>query len=142
MIRERNMYAEVYEILEVLGSEYKDKLPIKLYEYIANNRNVEHICNFDTENLNNKRIMTDTVEFISYLNLMYWCDDETEKQRLISIYQKNEDKAKEDIKEKLTFNNNIADYTTKEVIKEVAIYKKESKLENIINKILKFLHLR
>lgn len=76
------------------------------------------------------------------MNLMYWCDDETEKQRLISIYQKNEDKAKEDIKEKLTFNNNIADYTTKEVIKEVAIYKKESKLENIINKILKFLHLR
>ena len=141
MIRERNMYAEVYEILEVLGSEYKDKLPIKLYEYIVNNRNVEHICNFDTENLSNQKIMTDTVEFISYLNLMYWCDNETEKQRLISIYQKNEDKAKEDIKEKLNFNNNINN-TTKVVNKEVTIYKKESKLENIINKILKFLHLR
>lgn len=124
---------------------YRDKLPIKLYEYIVNNRNVEHICNFDTENLNNQKLMTDTVEFISYLNLMYWCDDETEKQRLISIYQKNEDKAKEDIKEKLNFNNNTnntINNTTKIVDKEVAIYQKETKLKSIINKILKFLQLK
>ena len=136
MIRERNMYAEVYEILEALGSEYKEKLPIKLYEYIVNNRNVDYICYLDTENLNASKIMPETIEFISYLNLMYWCDDESEKQRLISIYQKNEDRINEEAKKKLNFNN--TNYVINENNKDVIVYKKESILKKIINKIVNF----
>ena len=91
MDNDGDMYEEVYAILEMLGSEYKNKLPIKLYKHIAKNRNKSYVLNNTVTN--GLRLRKDTIEFISYLNLMYWCDDVAERQRLVEIYTKNEEES-------------------------------------------------
>lgn len=139
----RRAYSEVDTFLNLIDEESRNKVPEKLREFFKREKDHSYVKDIKSDiPVSNQNFQKETLAIIAFLNLHYWCDDEKEKQRLISIYQKNEDKAKKDIKEKLNFNNNITEYTTKIADKEVAIYKKESKLGNIINKILKFFHLK
>lgn len=100
-MNESNMYAEVYKILEILGRQYINKIPEDLLKSIESRRNRDYVCNisasfpFDEQN-----IMDETIEFISFLNLEYWEDNEEEKQKLISIYAVNEKSYQAKLREK------------------------------------------
>ena len=89
--------SEVYCILEILGDSYKNKLPKKFLEFINLNRNTEFSLEINENEYQNLNISKDGLVLISFLNLKYWVDDENEKQRLIDIYKKNEEKKQENL---------------------------------------------
>lgn len=91
--------SEVYCLLEILGDSYKNKLPIRFLEFINQNRKEEFSLeiNENEDEYTNLKISKDGLVLISFLNLKYWVEDETEKQRLIEIYKKNDEKSEENI---------------------------------------------
>lgn len=89
--------SEVYCILEILGDSYKNKLPIKFLEFINQNREEDFSLEINENEYENMKISKDGLVLISFLNLKYWVEDESEKQRLIEIYKKNDEKREEKI---------------------------------------------
>ena len=104
-MNEANMYTEVYEILKILGAQYINKLPNDLYKYIENNRNKNYLTNIDISlPIEEQHFMKETIEFISFINLKYWADEE-ERKKLISIYNENEIKYNEKYNSENIFKN-------------------------------------
>ncbi len=100
-----DVYSEVYEILSILGNDYIDKLPSKLYEHISNERNKENFVQFDVNQpIEKQGIEKDTMNFIAYLNLQYW-SDEKEKQKLVKQYTKNDERMQKKLQEKYQLDN-------------------------------------
>ena len=105
-MKESNMYTEVYEILKILGPSYINKLPKDLYKYIENNRNKNYLTNIDVSlSIEEQNLMKETIEFISFINLKYWADEE-ERKKLISIYNENEIKYNQQYNSENIFKNN------------------------------------
>ena len=87
--KEQVMYNEVYYILHMLGEKYINKIPKKLYTFIESNTDLKEIDYIDKSKNIADQIQNDTITFISYLNLEYWCD-ENEKERLLKVYKNND----------------------------------------------------
>lgn len=95
------MYNEVYDFLNILGKEYISLIPNKVYEFIQNNKIPDYETNIDYDKNISSQILDDTLVFISYLNLKYWCLPE-EKDELIQIYKEND--IKQEMKKKEKYN--------------------------------------
>lgn len=93
-------YTEVFEILNLLGNEYIQKIPIELYNHIESNRDKKSIIEYDVDkDILGQNISEDARDMIAYLNLQYWCSQE-EKQELMKQYQQNDNLYEEKIREK------------------------------------------
>lgn len=90
-------YAEVYNILNVLGDKYKNKVPKKFIEFLDDNRNKDYSLKIDEKNYESINISRDALTIISILNLNYWVESEDEKQALIEKYKKNDEEFQEKI---------------------------------------------
>ena len=84
--KEEVLYKEVYTVLETLGDNYINKLPKDLYEFIRNESEKYDRFILDKTKKISNQISEDTIAFIAYLNLNYWCT-ENEKNELIKIYK-------------------------------------------------------
>lgn len=139
-IYESNMYSEVYSFLKLLGEEYINKIPKKLFEYIKKERDEGFTIDINKDI--NEQISQKSIVFIALLNLDYWAD-ENERQKLISLYKQNE--INEEILKKQKYNpDNL--FKRNNYIKEVTNPKKDIieykqsfiiSIKKIINKILK-----
>lgn len=89
----RIAYAQVNSFLNLLDDEYIQMIP----------RNIRYFFKQEMDTTYNKPIVADipikkqnltdeALALIAYLNLNYWCKDDAEKERLRKIYQENEDK--------------------------------------------------
>lgn len=131
------VYSEVYEILNTLGKEYINKLPIKLYQHIESQRDKKSIIEFDVnKDIAKQDISEEAADIISYLNLEYWCTEE-QKKALIKQYQENDKKYEEKLKEKYNTDNlfkkeKYVDANEKNLIKTE---EKQSLFSRIIKKI-------
>lgn len=136
MILQR-IYNEVYAILQVLGSEYIDKIPIETYEYILSQKDDNIQIYYDVnKTIEEQEMSKETVMFIAYLNLKYWCSKD-EKKELLKIYKQNDEKIEQELKEKYNVNNlfkNKQKQETQLVEKETKNYIKML-IEKIINTI-------
>ena len=91
-MKESIMYAEVYEVLNILGDEYINKIPKEFYNLIDESRDKNALIHFDIDlPIERQNISQDTIEFISLLNLKYWCNDE-ERAELQKVYDENDRK--------------------------------------------------
>jgi len=88
-----NAYREVGQILNVLGNEYKVKIPSKVLALLEHNTILE---NDEEQNINewsnrikNGQVSRNALVILSILNIKYWASEE-EKQRLKAIYDENE----------------------------------------------------
>lgn len=83
----------------------------------------------------------ETLALIALLNLQYWCKDEAEKQRLKSVYSKNEEVYQEMLREKFNpdniFNKKdiIAEEKKETQCLQVVEYK-EPLFRKVLNKIM------
>lgn len=137
----KKAYSEVDEFLETLGSTYKNQIPISLRNYIKSEKDINYKKYIDLDTpISNQNLMKETLEIIAFLNLKYWCKSEEEKQRLKSIYKKNEEEYEKKLAEKFDtsklFNNKEEivqndEQTALAVIKENWI----TKLKKLISKI-------
>lgn len=134
---------EVFELFQILGKEYTNKIPKKIWEYIKNNK----LTNYDEfivrQDLWNGKISKEALNIYSALNFKYIIEDDFEKKMLTEIYNYNEKNTKSVGKtnyETHSLNSifeKINNITSKENL-EISILKKENFIEKILNKIKSF----
>lgn len=151
-LNNKRTYSEMYEILNILGTEYIDKLPEKLYQLIAEQRDINYnpvIINQDG-NINQEAITRETISLFAVLNMKYWIEDQNVKEEFFKQLQKNENKYLEMQKRKYSeidiFTNNKkenSEISSKENIQieeNLAIVKvRQNIFFKILNKIKVFL---
>ncbi len=85
----KSAYKEVGQILNLLGNDYKAKVPsslLALFEQNVEEKNVSDLY----EEIKNKKVSRDALIILSILNAKYWANEE-EKQELKAAYDKNEE---------------------------------------------------
>lgn len=100
-----DMYSEVYDILNILGTDYIEKIPQELYTHIEKERNKSKINSFSIDkSIENQNIGDETLDFIAYLNLQYWTTKE-ERKRLIKKYSENDVRTEQELQKKYNSDN-------------------------------------
>lgn len=139
-------YSEVYNFINALGDEYKNKIPGKVYNAIRDNRDKEYNPIIEKDQTIKKGMLSyEALCLISALNLQYWCEDNEEKILLKEKYIENTKKEQEKysyenlFKDKLKTNENIQD--RQEHI-EMIEYKEQKWYQRLFEKILKIFRKR
>ena len=134
----KEIYSEVYQVLNFLGNEYIDKLPKSLVNMLEKNRDINYEPKY-TEDipLNKQNIKKETISIIALLHLNYWCENENEKFELKQIFKNNEDMYENELRKKYNPDNIFKKHVQEKIIKnEVALVEyKESIFKRLINKI-------
>ena len=144
-INTREAYAEVDSFIECLDSYDKNKVPESIRKYFKKEKSKNYNKIIDVNQpIKDQNLKDETLAIIAMLNLKYWCDDEEEKKRLMTIYSENEKKYQNELKEKYDIEKIFEERNNKKLEnyqeKNLSKIKKESfwdKLKNTILKILK-----
>jgi hypothetical protein len=137
-------YAEVDEILSLMEEKYIEKIPKKLREIFKNERKKDYKPDIKSEiPLDEQNLQRKTFAILAMLNLNYWCEDDNERQKLISIYAENDIKKEEELREKYNPDNlfkNKESIEQTELEKNTALieYRENNFLKKIINTIKSF----
>ncbi len=101
----KQTYSELCEFLDLLGNQYKSKIPTKLLELFETNRSNDYTPHINPNvPIKEQNLMSDTLALIALLNLKYWCTDTNEIERLKSVYNQNENLYKKELEEKVDIN--------------------------------------
>ncbi len=122
-------YAEVGRILDILGDNYKKKVPSKIRELFYKDDNPQ--VDINLSNINDKKISRKALIILSVLNLKYWEDNPQKKQRLKIAYLENEVKYREKFKENSWLNEKKEEAKTATVPTTELIVRKETLGEKI-----------
>ena len=149
-IKTKEIYSEVYQILNLLGNEYIDKLPTSLINMLREKRETNYNPVYtDNIPLNQQNIKKETMTIIVLLYLNYWCEDDNEILEVKNILRKNENEYQKELREKYNpyniFKNGIqkTEDISHNTIKEKAMIPyKESIFVKIINRIKDIFHLK
>ena len=140
----KDIYSEVYAILNMLGKEYINKLPKDIYNIIKEEKSTEYNPVYETTvALDKQDVKKETISIIAFLHLNYWCNEE-EKIKLRELFDENEDKYQEELKqqeeqeveqedEEIQDDNNEIEIG-KEFLSMI-VYKEENFSQRIFNKI-------
>ena len=138
-IKTKEIYSEVYSILNMLGESYIEKLPSKLYNMIKEEKSAEYNPQYDgTIALEQQNITKEALSMIALFHLNYWCNSEEEKHELNKLFNENEEKYQAELREKYNTdnlfknrNNNAENISSEQAIVEY----KEPFFKRIINRI-------
>ena len=109
-LKTKEIYSEVYQVLNLLGNEYIEKLPISLINMIKEKRETNYNPVYtDDVPLNEQNIKKETMAIIALLYLNYWCEDDNEKLEVKNILKENENRFQEKLREKYDPDNIFAD---------------------------------
>lgn len=144
-INTREAYAEVDNFIECLDSYDKNKVPESIRKYFKKEKSKTYNKIIDVNQpIKDQNLKDETLAIIAMLNLKYWCDDEEEKKRLMTIYSENEKRYQNELKEKYDIEKIFEERNNKKLAnyqeKNVPEIKKESfwdKLKNMILKMFK-----
>lgn len=132
-------YAEILEIINHIGEDYKKKIPAKLLKFFEENKDMDYKYQL-TKTTNNGVFLDETIALLSMLESKYWATPE-EKVILEKALKDNEIEYQNQLKEKYNQDflfkkkkqvKNNEEAMTQEV--EMIEYK-ESILKRFINKI-------
>ena len=119
-------YAEVDEVLSYMEEQYVEKVPKKLRKLFKNKRLNGYNPGINPKiPLYEQNLQKETYSFLAVLNFNYWCEDEKERQKLISLYLENDRKKEIELRDKYNPDNL---FKNKQLKKEEI--KKENKKEN------------
>lgn len=145
MVDYKKRLVEVDEILNYLSEEDYNKIPEDIKNIIQENKDREYIWKYDeTKELKDQDVDRDTIVILSYLNSEYLLSAE-QKELMEQIYELNEQKAKDELKERQSeikvedlFKNKQEENDEKEdeAKKEIVEVKKESFFRRVLNKII------
>ena len=98
-------YSEIYEILNLMEDEDKERVPQEVRDFFEEQRMKEYKPKIRTDiPLTEQNLRRETVVLLTILVINYWCDSEEEKQSFIDELEKNE-KIKKEIQEKYNPDN-------------------------------------
>ena len=102
----KKVYSEVYAFLNIISEEDRNKVPKKLKEMIEEEREKEYTPSYTFEiPIEEQEISDEAIAMIALLHLNYWCEDENEKERLNEIFNENEKKYQDELREKYNPDN-------------------------------------
>ena len=105
-IKTKEIYSEVYQVLNLLGNEYIDKLPTSLINMLREKREINYNPLYtDDIPLNEQNIKKETMSIIVLLYLNYWCKDDNEILEVKNILEENENKYQVELREKYNSDN-------------------------------------
>lgn len=84
-------YSETLEILSLIDTEYRNRIPDKLISILEDNHLSSYV-NHITPGipLENQELSEKTEALIALICLNYWCDSDNQKEDLKSIFDENE----------------------------------------------------
>ena len=130
-------YSEIDEILQLLQSDFVDKVPLKIRNIFREQKDKEYIVKINPNiPLENQELLPETISILALLKLDYWCENNQEKQELLKILQKNEIEYQTEIERKYS-SENIFNKNNKTEISQLPT---DIKKESLRDKILKFIH--
>lgn len=121
MVDVNKILVEVETILEKLDTNYKNKIPNELWEYIKQNKDKNYSFYYDENNsLINQKLNTDTVALLTYINMEYLLNENQKK----------------DIKQILTNDEAISEQMKKELYNPDNLFKnKATKIDTVENSV-------
>lgn len=127
-------YSEVYSFINTLGNDYINKIPIKVYNTIKNNRDINYNPQFNkSQTIKQGDISQEALSLIAAINLQYWHSDAQEKNDLKKAYLNNTKKEEEKYSYENLFKNRKNEVETMENSVAIVEYK-----ESIFAKIKKW----
>ena len=135
------VYSEVYEILNLLDKEYKEKVPDKIRTFFEEERLKDYKPEIEVDTpLIDQHLKRDTIVLLAILNLNYWCDTPEEKQEIIDELANNEEEKRE-LLEKYNldnlFKNKLEEKHEITHTEELSVveYKKPNFIQKLLSKI-------
>ena len=105
MLDDMMAYSEIYEILNLMEDEDKERVPQEVRDFFEEQRMKEYKPKIRTDiPLTEQNLRRETVVLLTILVINYWCDSEEEKQSFINELEKNE-KVKKELQEKYNPDN-------------------------------------
>lgn len=97
---DKRAYSELYSILQMLGKEYIDKIPEKIYKTIESRKDDTYnpVYN-DMEEVLEGRVKRKTVSMLALLDYNYFSTTETDRMYMRYILEENENKYRKEKKE-------------------------------------------
>ena len=142
-------YTEVYEIINLMDDQYKEKIPKRLRQHISEMKVNDYNAKIDSNmSLKEQEISKKALSILAVLNYNYWCVDDNKKNILINQYIKNEEEYQKKLREEYNYDklfnkkNKNTKYNEVNECKQLVKYnKKEWLWIKIINKIKKWINL-
>ena len=137
----KETYSEVYEILNLLGDEYINKLPSKLYKLIEVSKSDSYNKILTKQDLKSGNVKRESIAMIALFHLKYWCKSDEEKSNLQKLFSDNEKKYQKELREKYNPDNIFKTENKEYIIENVASEKvamveyKEPIFRRFLNKI-------
>lgn len=138
-------YTELNCLLEYLPKNYYSKIPPKFIELIKSKSHDKYKIVVNPEkNLNEHNISRKTRVLLAILKYNYWCESDSDREELRNIFNENEKKYQEELREKYNPNNIFKKNSTDEEDKQPKdlIEYKESVFKKILDRILNFFHIK
>lgn len=99
-------FSEVYEILHFLDKELIEKIPLSVRKFIEEERDKDYQVILNPNlSLEEQDLLLETYNILGILKLKYWCENEFEKQKMMTIANENELKYEKFIREKYNPDN-------------------------------------
>lgn len=144
-INTKETFSEVYNILDILGPQYIQKLPITLIKMIEEVKDEKYYKDLKIEDINLRNFKKESIAIIMAFYLKYWCESIEEKKKIYNIISENERKHQEKLKiqySKELFTNKINVEKRKEeentllapIEKKGIFYKIKMLLKKFLNK--------
>lgn len=137
-IKTKEIYSELYQILNLLGNDYIDKLPKSLFNMLEEKRDINYNPQYtDKIPLHKQNIKKETISIMALLHLNYWCENEKEKLELKQMLKNNEDSYQQELRNKYNPEDIFKKYNEKNIVKNESsiIEYKESLFKRFISKI-------
>lgn len=130
---DKRAYSELYAILQMLGKEYIDRIPRKIYKVIESRKDDTYnpVYN-DMEEVLEGRVKRKTVSMLALLDYNYFSTTETDRMYMRYILEENENRYSKEKKEYKIVDIDEAQKKVDDNIKEVEQINNEN--YNNINK--------
>lgn len=103
-ISEKIAFKEVNEIINIMGEEYKVKVPKQLLELLEKEEDKEYITKIKKDiPFEEQEISRTALILLNYINRNYWIDED-KKEQIKRVYRENEEKYQQILREKYNPN--------------------------------------
>ena len=105
-IERQQAYAEILEILKILGNKYSKKIPNKVIEYFEKNSSQNYKLNISANSNIYLQIKNPiTINLLGMLKYNYWCNNDEEKRILVNKFYQNDKEKEKQLMEKYNPDN-------------------------------------
>lgn len=134
----KNIYEEVYEILQCMDKSTVDKIPPKILNEINKNRNIYYKTTVNKKDIfNEKNVSKEAIDFLCYLDYNYWMSNDA-KRKIDKINYKKFIKEEEEKRKKYNPDDIFKQHKKKHEIEEKNSLV-EIKTNSVLEKIKKIL---